>query len=137
MNTAEAADLVDEIRSSIRGNPSQFHIQINVTGQSVVSHGGTALRVSATGGAAGSTTIGQQVLVGGSPVVIAQQRGQQAMDAQMQALQEVLSALSAQLRASQPDKSVVKDLYEQLKDTWVPGVITSVVGSVVAKTIGF
>ena len=72
----------------------------------------------------------------GSQIEIARQQGQEAMGAQMRALLGVLAGLSRELRSKKPDKSKVKQLYEHMKGSWVPGVIISVVRSVIAKALG-
>jgi hypothetical protein len=136
MDTTLAAQLIDVIRESLVSYPSQFNIEVNVIGQRVTSHGGTGLQITATGGGPGSTTIGQQVSLDSTQIEIAQRHGQQAMNAQMAALVNVLTNLSGQLASNQPDKTIIQHLYAQLKGSWVPNVITSVVASIIAKMIG-
>jgi hypothetical protein len=63
MTTVEAAQVVRAISGSVRTNPGQFQIHIQITGQSVVSHGGTGLSITAIGGGPGSSTTGQKVAV--------------------------------------------------------------------------
>jgi len=136
MDTTLAAQLIDVIRESLVNNPNQFNIVVNVTGQRVISQGGIGLQITTTGGGPGSTTIGQQVSLNGTQIEIARQQGQQAMNAQMAALVNVLTELSGQLKSKRPDKTIIQRLYAQLKGAWVPNVITSVVASIIAKTIG-
>ncbi len=101
-----------------------------------MSHGGTGLHIQATGGGPGSKTIGQQVSLNGSHIEIGRQRGLAAMEQQLQALVGVLDTIVEQLKADTPDKSIVSRAYESLKGIWVPGVITSVLGYVLSKSIG-
>jgi hypothetical protein len=131
MEIDEAVAILESLTQSLRDNPSQFHITINVTGQRITSHGGTGLSITATGGSIGSTTIGQVVSLDGS-----QSRGQQAMNEQFNALLQTLNQIISQLRGASPDRGIISRLYESLRDTWVPEVITSVVGSVLTRTIG-
>jgi hypothetical protein len=126
MNKNDALQIIAGIKDSIVGDPAQFHIAVNVTGQKTVSHGGTGLHIQAIGGAPGSRTIGQQVSVAGSHIEIGQQRGLSAMEQQLHALVEALDTIIEQLKTETPDRSVVSRAYESLKGTWVPGVITSV-----------
>ena len=136
MNAKEAADVIRGIAKSIVDNPSQFHISVNVVGQQVTSHGGIGLSISAVGGGLGSTTVGQSVSMGGAQVTIAQERGVQAIEQQFQALLDSLSAIATQLESNSPDRGAINRIYRSLVDTWVPGVITSVVGNVLSKAIG-
>ncbi len=136
MDINDARQIIEEMKKSIVEDPAQFNIAVNVTGQSIVSHGGTGLHIQATGGAPGSQTIGQHVSVDGTQIEIARRRGLSAMDQQMQALVQTLDTIIEQLKTDTPNKSVVSRAYESLKGKWVPGVITSVLGSLLSKVIG-
>jgi len=136
MDRTHAAQLVEAIRDSIIAEPNQFHIADNITGQKIVSHGGTGLQITTTGGVAGSTTIGQKVSVDGAQIEITRQKGTAAIQQQMQALANALDELAEQLKSQEPDKTIITRIYESLKQSWVPGVITSVVSCAVAKWIG-
>ncbi len=61
MEIEEAVSIIEEMIQSLKNNPNQFHININVTGQHITSHGGTGLSITTTGGGPGSTTIGEIV----------------------------------------------------------------------------
>lgn len=137
MNINEAVDIIEGIIQSLRDNPKQFNISIHVTGQNITSHGGTGLSITATGGESGSNTIGQVVSANGADIRISQERGMQVMDDQLNALIQTLHKISIQLQSSSPDKGVIKQLYNSLKNSWVPGAIVSIVGSVLTKAIGF
>jgi hypothetical protein len=136
MEINEAVVILESLTQSLRDNPSQFHITVNVTGQKITSHGGTGLSITATGGGIGSTTIGQTVSLDGAGIEISQGRGKQAMNDQFNALIQTLTQIIDQLREPSPDRGIISRLYESLRNTWVPGVITSVVGSVLAGAIG-
>ncbi len=136
MEINEAVTILESLTQSLKDNPSQFHITVNVAGQRITSHGGTGLSITATGGGRGSTTIGQVVSLDGSHIEISQKRGKQAMDEQFNALLEILTQIVDQLKAPSPDKGAISRLYESLKNTWVPGVIVSVVSSVLTHAIG-
>lgn len=136
MDRTDACQLVEAIRDSVDSEPSQFQIAVNVTGQKIVSHGGTGVQITATGGGPGSTTIGQKVSVEGAQIEIARQKGTAAMQQQMHALVNALDELAQELKSEEPDKTIIARIYESLEHSWVPGVITSVVGCAVAKWIG-
>jgi len=136
MEIREAINILESLNQAIVENPSQFHITVNVTGQRITSYGGTGFSITASGGSAGSTTIGQVVSVDGSQIEISQKRGHQAINNQFNALLQTINQIVHQLKEPSPDKSIISRLYESLKNTWVPGVIVSVVGSVLANSIG-
>lgn len=136
MEIEEAVDIIEELIQSLKNNPSQFHISVNVIGQKITSHGGTGLSITATGGGPGSTTIGQKVSVGGADVRILQESGVQAMNAQFNALLQTLHKIAEQLQSSSPDRGAISGLYNSLKNTWIPEIIATIVGSVLKRTIG-
>ncbi|MEI6152712.1 MAG: hypothetical protein WCQ90_01330 [Deltaproteobacteria bacterium] len=136
MNLTEAAKVIDDIISSIKDDPAQFHLSINVTGQQITSYGGTGMSVSVTGGGPGSTTIGNKVSLDGASVEISRQRGVQAMNEQFNALLSTLATISQQLKSPTPDKTLIQRLAASIKNTWVPGVIVGVVANVVSAALG-
>jgi hypothetical protein len=137
MTPTEAADVIEAMAAALRANPQQFHINIKITGQSVTSFGGTGMVVNAVGGGPGSTTIGNQVSMGGAQVEISQQQGLQAMDQQFGALLQTLQDIAAQLRVPTPDRSLIQRMIDGLKDSWVPQVITGALVALVGKVFGF
>ena len=136
MTAIEAAEVIEAMAAALKANPAQFHINISVIGQRVTSYGGTGMVINAMGGGPGSTTIGNQVTMGGAQVEINQQQGLQAMDQQFGALLETLHAIAAQLRSPTPDRSFIRRAIDSLKNTWVPGVILGVLGNVASKALG-
>ena len=134
MTTNEAADVIRSMSQSLASQPGQFKITVNVTGQQVTSYGGTSLNISAVGGASGSKTIGQSVAASGGSMQI--QQGQQAFDAAMRNLVDTLNCIATELEVPSPDKSKINSVYKSLLGTWVPGVITSVIGNVLSAAIG-
>jgi len=136
VNAREGAEVIRAVAESLRNNPDQFHININVTGQKITSHGGTGLSIAVVGGGPASSTIGQTVTVGGADVEVARARGEQAFDEQYSELLDVLEQIAAELEGGSPDTGMLGRLHNSLLGTWVPGVVTSVVGSVLAHTVG-
>jgi len=80
----------------------------------------------------GGTGINASASAGNMQIEIAQERGENAMNQQIQALVNHLLAMAQELKSDSPDKSKLKKMYESLKDTWVPGVISSVVGNLLS-----
>lgn len=136
MEKVQACVIVKSIRESLANNPSQFNINISISGQHVVSHGGTGINISVTGGGPGSKTIGQKVSVDNAQVEIAKGRASAAMEQQIKALVDTLQKIEDQLAADSPDSGVISRLYNSMKGTWVPGIITSVLGTVLSKWLG-
>ena len=79
MESREAADIVQAISDSLRSDPEQFHISIKVVGQQITSHGGTGLKITATGAGPESTTVGQIVSMDGTHIEISPDKAHQAM----------------------------------------------------------
>ena len=136
MTHAEAADLIDGIARSLEADPGQFHLEVNVIGQMVQSRGGIGLHVSDTGGGPGSTTIGQVVSAGGNQVEIAHEAATDAMKQQYATLLGALKEIAVQLRTGAPNAGKVRTIVDSLKNTWVPGVITSMLGTILDKALG-
>ncbi len=136
MELTQAADIVQTISESLKSNPDQFHININVTGQQITSHGGTGLKITATGGGPKSTTVGQIVSMGGAKIEILRGKAIQAMTEQINALINSLDEISEELRSSSPDKSKIQNLIDSLKGTWVPGVNIGVLSNIISSVIG-
>ena len=136
MTPTEAAEVIEAMATALRANPQQFHINISVIGQRVTSYGGTGMVVNAVGGGPGSTTIGNQVTMGGAQVQLSPLQGGQAMDQQFGALLQTLQDLATQLRSPKPDRSLIQRTIDGLKDSWVPGVITSAIVALIGKALG-
>ena len=134
MTSHEAATVIRAISESLTTQPGQFKIEVSIIGQKVTSHSGVGLSITATGGAAGSKTIGQNVSVSTGNIEIKQ--GTQAFHTQLQSLIETLNKIANELETQSPNKGQLKDLYQSLLGTWVPGVITSVIGNVLGSAIG-
>ena len=137
MDRNEAVNIINEMINSIKENPHQFNISVKVIGQQITSHGGTGLSISATGGGPGSTTIGQMVTAGGNNIKISQEKkGIHAMNAQFNALLSTLEEIKSQFEADSPDKGILSRLNDSLVNTWVPGVIGSVISALIKSVLG-
>ena len=98
------------------------------------SNGSTGMIVSAQGGGAGSKTIGLNVSLDNNKVQIAKKTADVALSQQMNQLYNTLNDIAEKLNTE--DKSVIESMYNSLKNTWVPGVITSVLGNILSLVIG-
>ncbi len=134
MKASDAAEIIDAMARSIRENPSQFHFEINVIGtQATAIGGGTGLSVQARGGGPGSTTIGYQSTISGANIEIGQKAANAAIRQEMSALVQTLNNLASELRLASPDKKRINVILDSLKQSWIPNVIASVIGGIVAK----
>lgn len=136
MNKLDSVNIIEALISSLKESPDQFNINISVTGQSIVSNGGIGQVVTATGGAAGSTTIGQKVSVNSGDVKLANQKATRALDEQYTALINSLESIKSELESDSTNIGLVEKIYNSLKNTWVPGLVISVVGTALSSTLG-
>jgi hypothetical protein len=132
MNTQEAAKIVDAIVNSLKENPTQFQLSVDVsmTGMSATAQDGGigALGIAQGGG----TGIHASASMDNTKIQIAQRKAENAMNQEYQALIDTLSGIAQELRNESPDRSKVSSMYESLKGKWIPGVITSVVGNLIS-----
>jgi hypothetical protein len=136
MELLEAATIVEAIADSLKSDPNQFYISISAIGQQITSHGGTGLVITATGGGPGSKTVGQVVSMDGTNFEIARGKADQAMAEQINALVNSLETVAKELSSSEPDKSKIKQIFDTLTGTWVPGIIIGVLSNVLSASIG-
>lgn len=135
MQNHEAAELIEAIAMSLRADPAQFQISVQVVGQQITSHGGTGMSISVTGGGVGSRTVGNQVSMDGASVQIAHVKANDAVQKQIAALCEQLEQMAGELRKPSPDQGALRAAYDSLKGTWVPGVIMGVLGNLLSKAL--
>ena len=137
MKASEAAEVIDAISRSMRENPTQFHFTVNVAGPSTpVYGGGIGASVPRVGGGIGTAVTGPNVLLSSADITIAQGRGTRAFVQKLEELASALADLAQQLRSPQPDRPRIERLVASMTGTWVPGVVTSVVGKVVSMAMG-
>lgn len=132
MENREAAQIIRELAQSVKTQPAQFNITVNASavGQRVVSNGGIGMVVSATGGAAGSTVIGNKVSVSSVDLEFAKGAAKTGIDQQLHGLVEVLEEIAKNIESARPDKSYIAKLIESITDKWVPAMIPAVVTAV-------
>jgi hypothetical protein len=120
MESQEAADLIHAISSSLRANPSQFQINVSMSGFCAQNTAGVGYLAQNTGGVGFSSNIGNP------SVQIAHQQAGGTIDAQMAILLSKLDAIEAHLSQPIPEKSELIALADAVyAEKWVPGVITA------------
>jgi hypothetical protein len=136
MHAKEAAEIAQIIAESLKSDPAQFHISVRLIGQQITSHGGTGLTITATGGASGSRTIGQQISMQGGHIEVARGQVDQAMRDQITSLAHSIEGIAAELRSDIPDKPKIKQALDSLTGTWMPGLIIGILSNAVSASIG-
>jgi len=138
MNASQAAQLVETIAESLRGDPTQFYYDVNVTqiGTSITQRGpGTGLSVTVTGGGIGPT-IGYVSSVQGSDVKVeAIRRDFDAkIEHEVKHIIEILDEIASGLKSSSPDQGRLNRLLGQLKSTVLVPALQAIVAAVVASS---
>lgn len=137
MEQIEAASLILAIADSIKRDPTQFQFDVNLTGTSVsATGGGTGLSVNVTGGGVGSNTIGYQSTVNGTRILISQKIADETIHREMDWLNHQLQLIVDELKSQSPDHNKLLSVYNALVNTWVPGVVVSVIGNVLTMVLG-
>jgi hypothetical protein len=137
MRKEEAAKIIDAIKDSVAKDPKQFQLTVivNVTGVHASAYGGgTGVYVSAIGGGPGSRTTGVEVGMGSGDMNVMIARRMEIdgkINREVQTVLDSLNTISTELRAPEPNQSRLEMLSNSLKNTWLPGVITSVVGNLI------
>ena len=141
MDRTEAAKLIQDIADSLKHHPDQFHLQVSGVGAiGIARGGGTGISSTAIGGGPGSTAIGLQATVRGGEGGIQVVRGradERTRQLVLELAQELIS-IARELRLSSPDVGRIRRIFDSLMNTWVPGVITSMLANVLTMAlIGF
>ena len=111
MNKNEAATLVDALAESLRTNPRQFNVQVNVTGYRSTAVGG------GTGSTIGTYVAGQlNVSVDSGQVEIVLNAANAGAEKAVLEAVEVLHKIALELRASRPSRSKLKSHAARLRD---------------------
>jgi len=130
-----ASQLIKSIAEAIKNDPAQFHFNVNTSGMNIKASGGsTGMIISTTGGGPGSQTTGLHVSMNNHDIEIAKQTANTAWLQQMTQLYDTLNEIAEKLGIE--EKSVIENMYNSLKNTWVPGVVTSVVGNILSSALG-
>lgn len=136
MDKEKASQLIKAIAEAIKSDPGQFQFNVNVSGMNVsASNGSTGMIVSAHGGGPGSHTTGLNVSLDSNQIEIVKKTADSTLSQQMTQLYQTLIDISNQLNTGD-NARLIEKLYKSLKNTWVPGIIISVVGNLLSWTLG-
>jgi len=137
MNQTEATSIIQAIVDSIKSDPGQFHLEIKIIGTTVNNTGeGPALYVNAKGGEPGSNTIGFQSSVTGANIQIAHKSADEKKQQEMAWLVNQLQTMINEPKSQSPNHDRLCKVYRSFINTWVPGVIISVIGHTLTMALG-
>ncbi|WP_429065561.1 hypothetical protein [Aeromonas veronii] len=135
MNTSEAETLIQVIFDSIRSNPHQFNFNVTVKTIGAMGIGG----VGGPGivGIANGGGIGFQVSSSPSQVQIqiAHEQAEQAISNQADIVFQTLESILQELRSQTMSAEKSNGFIAQLKSTWIPNVLISLIGTILQASI--
>lgn len=122
MEPHEAANLIQAISRSLRVHPSQFKIDISMTGFNASNTGGTGYVAQNSGG------IGFNSSMNDANIQIANNQSHAVLSSELQKYLMKLDEIEAQLRQEQPCTANLQSLAKALyADKWIPNVITAAI----------
>lgn len=111
MNKNEAANLIEAVSESLRANPRQFNVEVNIIGYSSTAVGG------GTGPTIGTHVTGQlNVSAGGGDVTIALGAANSRLEQAVREAAQVLHEIALEFRAAKPSKSKIKSMAARLPE---------------------
>jgi hypothetical protein len=134
MKAQEAAQIIDTITNALKENPNQFNLSINMSGfSSHVTGGGIgAIGIADQGGCGIHATVYME----NSNMNIINEKANEKLNEEITNLLNQLASISKELKNDDLNKSKIYTIYEKLKNTWVPGVITSVIDNLLTMVFG-
>jgi len=129
---------IDAAIASLRQQPNQFTLTVNVTGLAVTSSGaGTGMKVEVTGGGPGSQTTGLNVTATNQQQMnIAQSTADQALKQQAEKAIALLTEMKSLLQAPKVNKSSIMSRLTEFGKTYVAPVLKSVIEALIKKKLG-
>jgi len=128
---------IDAAILSLRQQPNQFNLAVNVTGLHVTSTGpGTGMKVEVHGGGAGSQTTGLNVTTSGADLNIVQRDADQALKQQAEKAISLLSEIKSLLQAPKVDKQTITSRLTEFGKTYVAPALKAIVEALGKKKLG-
>jgi hypothetical protein len=132
MKNSDAIKILETILTSMRQKPNQFNFNYTVTAVGAVGvgrSGGHGIVAIANGpGSVGFTASASAPTQ--YQIQAAEQYANKEMNAQFSKIQTVLESILGELKANTLDKMKSDSFLSQLKDTWLPNVLSSVISTV-------
>jgi len=126
MRKEEFVGVVDSIIQSLRDNPNQFHVNINIstTGLKIESSGeSTGIRATVYGG----TGVSARAEGGKGDIVITRGIADQEFKERLGKLVESLEAIKLEVKKDKPDKNRMRNLLYGLKE-YGPDIVGAILG---------
>jgi hypothetical protein len=136
MNTQEATALIQSILDSITTNPAQFNFKVSVTTVGAVGIGGPG--GAGIVGIAHGGGIGFQASASAPSsmqIQIAQQQANAEINAKAQVALRALESIVQELRNQSMSAAKRDGFIAQLKATWLPNVIVTLVGQILTAVV--
>ena len=137
MNTQEAANLIQSILDSMKANPAQFNFNVSVTtvgAMGIGGSGGAGIVGIAHGGGIGFQASASSP--SSVQIQIAQQQANAEINAQASVALTALESIVQELRSQSISAAKRDGIVAQLKTTWLPNVIVTLVGAILSSVIG-
>lgn len=137
MNSQEAANLIQTILDSMRANPAQFNFNVSVKTVGAIGvggPGGPGIVGIAHGGGIGFQASASSP--SNMQIQIAQQQANQQINEQARVALQILESILQELRAQSLSAEKRDGFLAQLRTTWLPNVIVSLVGTILSAVIG-
>jgi hypothetical protein len=138
MENTEAVQIITTILNSMRDNPAQFQFSVNVTTAGAMGVGGQGGHgIVATANAPGS--VGFSATASAPPqmtIQIAEQQANQELNSQFSQIEQALQSIISELQANTITQEKKDSFLGQLKNTWMPNVIVSVISFVLSTVLG-
>ena len=138
MSTLEdILSVIDEAIDSLSQQPNQFALSINITGTTAMAQGGgTGLSVTAVGGGPGSSTIGFQSSIDGAQIQAAQSAVNNHLISEADKAIQILRDLKTSLSSKNPEGDKVSSLLSNLKESYLPPIVTSIIVKLISFYLG-
>ena len=137
MNPSEGAQLIETMLESMKRNPAQFQFNVNVTtvgAMGVGGPGGHGIVGIANGPGVG--VYASASAPSAMQIQIAEQSANQQLNTQFQAIQRTLEAIVQELKTQAMSAEKRDGFIGQLKTTWLPNVLVTLVASILTAVIG-
>jgi hypothetical protein len=137
MKDTDAIRLIETILTSMRTNPAQFQFAVNITTVGAMGVGGSGGHgIVAIANAPGSTGFSASASAPSQMTIqIAEQRANQELNTQFAKIDQVLQQIVAELKSKIITTEKIDNFLQQLKQTWFPKVLVSVITFILEKVV--
>jgi hypothetical protein len=136
MNTQEATTLIQSILDSMKTNPTQFNFNVSVKtigAMGIGGPGGAGIVGIANGGGIGFQA--SAASPSSMQIEIAQQQANAHINAQADVALNALESIVQELRNQSMSVAKRDGFIAQLKTTWLPNVVVTLVGAILSSAI--